>query len=92
MASAETERRFWEFYQANPQVYQTLVARARQAKARGFTKIGIRMLWEVMRWDLTVAVTPNSDFKLNDHYTSLYARWIMKNEPDLADCFEIRNC
>lgn len=80
------------FYAANPIVYTTLRRLARQALHKGQPKCGIRMLWEVMRWEFMLATTDPSgaDFKLNDHYTSWYARQLMANEPDLAGFFEIR--
>jgi hypothetical protein len=85
------KERFLAFHHENPQVYKELVRLARQAKARGRNRLGIRMLWEVMRWNLTiVTVDPNSEFKLNDHYHSRYARRIMKKEDDLTGIFAIR--
>lgn len=55
--------------------------------------MGIAMLWERMRWELTVetdSVDLGDDFKLNNNYRSRYARLIMNNEPDLAGFFDIR--
>ena len=49
---------FYKFHDNNPEVYSHLVRLARQAKARGHNKVGIRMLWEVMRWE-TPAATSN---------------------------------
>ncbi len=85
--------RFNEFESANPGVYEELVALARQAKRRGCTKIGIRMLWEVMRWNrmLRTKPTPGDVYKLNDHFHSRYARLIMAGEPDLDGFFEVRD-
>ena len=86
------EQRFLdEFYQANPLVYWELLRLAQQAKAAGLTKIGIRMLWEVMRWNRLIAVKDPNDwgYKLNDHYHSRYARALINNNPDLADLFEL---
>ncbi len=83
------EDRFREFHAAHPQVYAELVRLAREAKARGRRRIGIKMLWEVVRWNLYL--TPQGEeFKLNNSYTSRYARLIQRNEPALADLFETR--
>ena len=84
---------FMDFHARNPVVYATLVRLARYAKGRGLRRIGIRMLYERMRWEITVETdTPNAaePFKLNDHHTARYARLIMLREADLADLFEIR--
>jgi len=85
------ERRFFEFHNENPGVYKELVRLARQAKKAGARRIGVRMLWEVMRWNLTVATyDPNSDFKLNNNYHSRYVRLIVQRNPDLSGMFELR--
>jgi hypothetical protein len=85
------DRRFWEFHNANPRVYDELVRLARRAVERGRRRVGIRMLWEVMRWRLTIDTDDrHSDFKLNDHYHSRYARLIMRREKDLVGVFHLR--
>lgn len=84
------DERFREFHAANPQVYAELLKLARQAVAQGHRRrVGIRMLWEVMRWNLTVRVKADGQFRLNDHYHSRYSRLLMQ-EPDLAGIFEVR--
>lgn len=84
------QAKFEEFHKANPDVYTELVRLCRHARQRGSKKVGIRMLWEVTRWNLNVETQRNSPFKLNDHYHSRYVRMIVENEPDLADMFELR--
>lgn len=84
------QERFEEFHHANPHVYQELVQLCREAVGNGKERIGVRMVWEVARWNLIVRTRQNSDFKLNDHYHSRYARLIMEQEPDLQDIFELR--
>ena len=83
------ERRFQTFHTENPQVYRALVALARKAVRRGHRRIGIGMLYEVLRWQ-TMLATTDPDFKLNNNYRSRYARLIMAQEPDLAGVFELR--
>lgn len=86
-----TEQRFQSFHRDNPIVYATLVRLARYARKRGRVRIGIRMLWERMRWELSIEThDATSDYKLNDHYTSRYARLLDRCEPDLRGMFEIR--
>ena len=91
MRSKNFEQRFEEFHAENPHVYKELLRLTRLAKSRGATKIGIRMLWEVTRWNLTIDTKdPNSKFKLNDHYHSRYVRLIAKKHPNLEPLFEFR--
>jgi hypothetical protein len=87
----EFERKFREFHGENPRVYKELLRLTRQAQERGAKKIGIRMLWEVMRWNLTIMTyDPASDFKLNNNYHSRYVRLIIEKNPGLKKMFELR--
>jgi hypothetical protein len=82
---------FLAFHHANPCVYRELVRRARWAAQHGARKLGIRMLWEVLRWDVTFhTVRLEGEPKLNDHWPPFYARLIQAQEPDLRGLFETR--
>jgi hydrogenase maturation factor len=86
------EQAFMEFDTENPEVYKQLVRLARQWKAAGKAKLGIKTLFEKLRWEWHVAGLTESDgYKLNNNFTALYARKIMKNEADLDGLFEIRS-
>jgi hypothetical protein len=80
---------FWVFHEANPEVYRLCVQLAGEALAVGRRKIGMKMVWERARWDFYVRTTDDT-YKLNNNYTALYARLIMKQEPDLAGVFDVR--
>ena len=82
---------FLAFHAENPQVYGELVRLARKARRQGKTVIGIRMLWEVTRWNLWLRSKSPDEYKLNNNLTSRYARLIMKRERDLKGIFNIRN-
>lgn len=84
------QARFERFHADNPAVYAELVKLARRAKARGQTRLGIEMLFAIVRWRRMMATVDPSGFKLNDHYTSRYARLIMEREPDLDGLFQTR--
>ena len=88
MKDDRIQRAFLEFHRANPKVYEALVALARGYQRQG-KKAGIKHLWEVARWQL-IAETKGEEFKLNNNYTSRYARLIMRTEFDLQDFFEVR--
>ena len=83
---------FEEFHAANPHVYDALVRLARQCRARGRRRVGIELLFAVLRWEefMTTDDPSQDTFKLNDHYTSRYARLILQREPDLEGIFEVR--
>lgn len=80
---------FVRFHAENPHVYVDLVRLARQAKRRDVSKIGIGMLFEVLRWGRLLQ-TRGDDFKLNNNFRAYYARMIMLREPDLDGIFELR--
>ena len=79
---------FAAFHAENPHVYAELKMLALRARRRGASRIGIGMLFEVLRWRRTLR-TEGEDFKLNNNYRSRYAR-MLNHEPDLAGCFETR--
>ena len=81
---------FENFHAAHPEVYNKLVAMTRRAKAAGRDRIGMKMLFEVLRWEHTVGPRGDDEFKLNNVLTSRYARKIMDLEPDLEGMFETR--
>lgn len=83
------DQRFEAFHQANPWVYTQLVALARYAVARGKTKLGIKSLIERLRWDFELS-SNGQPWKLNNSFSSRYARKIMAECPDLTDVFELR--
>lgn len=81
--------RFQKFHSENPRVYVELVQLTRQAYERGRKRIGIRMLFEVVRWNRFLQ-TNDHEFKLNNNYHSRYARLIMHNHPEFEGMFELR--
>jgi len=83
------EQRFLAFHHKNPEVYQILVGLARKWRDAGHTNCSIKMLFEVLRWQVGIT-TKGDDFTLNNSYTSRYARLIAANEPDLAALFQMR--
>lgn len=82
---------FAEFHRQNPHVYDTLVRLAKEAKAKGHKVVGIKMLWEIVRWEnflrTSFGVAP---VKLNNNLTSRYARLLMAQNPGLNGFFKLR--
>jgi hypothetical protein len=83
------DRKFFDFHEHNPGVYRELVRLARQAKQAGRDRIGVKMIWEVVRWNIFIRTT-DEQYKLPNNYHSRYARLIMMQEKDLAGIFELR--
>jgi len=84
------DRKFFEYHRANPNVYRLLKRFALQAKQTGHQKYSIDAIMHRVRWHLNIETKDPDGFKINNNYSSRYARLIMKNEPSLKDFFFIR--
>lgn len=82
--------RFREFHEENPQVYERLVGMTYDLAGKGRKKIGMKMLFEVIRWR-TLLETTDPIYKLNNSYASRYARMIVDDYPEFTGLFEYRN-
>lgn len=82
--------RFKTFHEAHPEVYAQLIELARELKDIGYRHYGIKSLLEVVRWRRRTNGPDDRGFKLNNDFSSRYARLIEENEPDLAGFFEKR--
>lgn len=81
--------RFREFDEANPHVWQAVLRFANEAKASGRKRFGIKVIWERMRWYLSFETT-EKPIKLNNNYTSCYARKLIATDPTFASMLEVR--
>ena len=86
------EERFLKFHKLNPWIRDTIVSLARGFAAAGHDRVGIKMLFEVLRWQWQLHIVDTGEqYRLNNSFTSRYARLIAIEEPDLADMFEMRH-
>lgn len=70
--------RWWDFHKTHPEVYGTLLRFCDEwVEARPGQQCGIKMLWERLRWEHAIG-NIGGDFKLNNNFTSLYARYLME--------------
>lgn len=82
---------WWQFHLDHPDVYGELIVRARRLLDRGCKRIGIGMLWEVLRYETLVGATSTeAPVRLNNDFRSRYARLLIDREPELADVIETR--
>ncbi|HWB35961.1 MAG TPA: hypothetical protein VHA75_08050 [Rugosimonospora sp.] len=81
--------KFREFHGKHPEVYELLVALARQWVERmPGRRCGIQNLLEVARWQYTLRT--GTAPALNNSFAAFYSRLIMAQNPDLAGLFETR--
>lgn len=86
---SKIEAAFWEFHREHPEVYEELRQLALDARRAGRRRIGMKMLFEVVRWNRLLR-TGDRGFKLNNNYTAYYARLLMEREPELRGMFATR--
>ena len=84
-----TQDAFDAYDTENPAIYVKLAEFALQAHHAGRTRIGIKMLYERVRWYSTVEAKDDT-FKLNNNYHAFYARKLMQDYPQLRGVFETR--
>lgn len=86
------DQRFAEFHKNNPHVYQNLLHLAIQVQLAGRKRIGMKSLYERIRWEyVSKTKYEQEDFKLDNNFTSRYARMIVNNVPYLKGMFELRD-
>lgn len=78
------------FHNKNPHVYAQLVKMAREWRRATDTKLGIKTLYERLRWEYGLTGKDKHGFKLNNNYAPYYARLIMDENPDLQGMFDLR--
>ena len=88
--SLTIEERFQNFDSANPHIYQIIERMAVDLAARGHRRIGIKMLWETLRYRYAVQTSGDDSYHLNNIYTSRYARKLTQAHPELAHRIELR--
>ncbi len=70
---------FEKFHAENPRVYQLFCRFTQQMRDSGCEHGGAKMIAERIRWETGVVTTSNPPVKLNNNYTSRYARMWMRD-------------
>ena len=82
-------QRFSKFHKEHPEVYKHLLHLAIEAQLAGRQRIGMKSLYERLRWDYMINPEyRHTDVKLPNNFTSRYARLIMGNVPSLRGMFQ----
>ena len=82
------EERFSRFHERNPHVYEALRTVALWCLKNG-KQMGMKAIYERVRWEFNVR-TDGEPYRLNNDFTALFSRKLMKDEPQLAGFFETR--
>ena len=81
------------FHAENPRVYRLFCLYASQMVVRGFDYGSAKLIFERIRWEIsmtTTAVAGNALLKINNNYTSRYSRMWMIDNPDHDGFFRTR--
>ena len=90
MKGQERFKRWEEFFKKNVHVWEMFLHFSASAR-RVRDHFGARMIWERMRW-YTMIETSDPDYKLNNDYTSYYARALVLRYPARYEgFFQIRD-
>lgn len=85
---------FVRFNDKNDWVYHAIVRRARELKKRGFKGVGVRFLYEELRYGEQAAAmreaNPEFEFGLDNDHAAFYGRMIEAREIDLEGFFRLR--
>ena len=85
------KEQFYAFHTSNREVADELALLAFDLQDKGHKRGGMKMLFEVLRWQRMMRTSdPSSEFKLNNNYTSHYARLLADIHPRFEGFFETR--
>ncbi|WP_405803433.1 hypothetical protein [Streptomyces sp. NBC_01187] len=84
------QAQFEAFHQLNPWVLRALEDLTADYLKRGARRVGIGMLFEVLRWRYVIATEGDDDFRLNNNYRSRYVRLLIERNPEWGPAFEVR--
>ena len=80
---------WWDFHKENPSVYELFKKFTFEAINAGHEHYGARGVIERIRWHTSVE-TKGDPFKINNNWTSFYARLFMVHHPEYDGFFRIR--
>lgn len=86
---ASHQERAEAFHEANPHVLSYVVELIRKAQRRGDRKIGMGMIFEVLRWEYRVSTT-GEEFRLNHNHRAWYTRKVQAEHPELSHMLDTR--
>ena len=82
--------RFDRFHTDNPWVYRALESLCEGWLAQGHKRVGVKQMFEVVRWQYGMKTTGDGGFRVNNDFTSRYARMLIEQHPEWADAIETR--
>lgn len=84
------EEAAFAFHKRNPHVLQEIAKVCLRVKRAGRAHWSINAAFEVVRYNAEVTIDKRT-YRLNNNHRAFYARWIMRDVPELAHFFETRD-
>lgn len=84
------QERFDVFIKDNPSVYELFKKFAWQAREAGLMRISSDDIIHRIRWWTKVEIRSREPFKINDHFSSRFARKLIQDDPTFERYFETR--
>lgn len=84
------QERFERFHAGHPDVYSLFKRFAFELLRTGHRRYGAKSIMERIRWHVATSSGASEDFKLNNIYTSRYARMLIEEHPEFEGFFELR--
>jgi hypothetical protein len=82
--------RFDLWHAANPHVADALERLAEQWFAAGNQRIGVKALFERLRWEAGVRTVASDGYVLNNNWTAFYGRLLVERHPEWKDRISLR--
>jgi hypothetical protein len=86
--TATIQEQYEAWITENPWVLPLVESLVSSWLARGHKRVGIKQVWEVIRWQY--GATTGDVFKANNNYTSRVARDLIAKHPEWAEAIQTR--
>lgn len=88
--AVQLEAQALRFHQKHPEVWEEFSDWAFERIGQGFDNYSAKGIWERIRWDWHSPHYGPAEWKLNNNYASIYARWWMEANPEHDGFFRTR--
>ena len=85
------QKKFERYHELHPDVYQLFLQYARELKVAGCTQYSSDAILHRIRWHKAISGGDDSGFKINNNFSSRYARKAIANFPsEFVGFFKVR--
>lgn len=84
------DERFFNYHEKNPHIFRLFEKFAREIKRSGFKRYSMRTIMHRVRWHIDVDTIRDNQFKMNNNYSSRYARLLVRLNREFEGFFHTR--